>query len=218
MLLLFFTWEQRKVGELGNVITGSTPSTSNQAYYSDDGIPWVTPTDISENITFETIKKLSSEGQKVGRVVPKNTILVTCIASIGKNTMLGTVGSFNQQINGLVPNEEQTNPYFLFTESSLWSATMKKFAAAGTMQIVNKKDFSELNTWTPKKAEQDRIGDFFRNLDNLIALHQRVCFNIIISLIRIADALPDLHLYFQVLELCVDMFFELLSYLHVLIF
>ena len=166
-------WEQRKVGELGNVITGSTPSTSNQAYYSDDGIPWVTPTDISENITFETTKKLSSEGQKVGRVVPKNTILVTCIASIGKNTMLGTVGSFNQQINGLVPNDEQTNPYFLFTESSLWSATMKKFAAAGTMQIVNKKDFSELNTWVPKKAEQDRIGDFFRILDNLITLHQR---------------------------------------------
>ena len=82
------SWEQRKLGELGTITTGSTPSTSIPDYYSDDGIVWVTPTDICENITFESARKLSDLGQQVGRVVPKNTILVTCIASIGKNTFI----------------------------------------------------------------------------------------------------------------------------------
>lgn len=64
-------WEQRKLGELGTITTGNTPSTSIPDYYSDDGIVWVTPTDICENITFESARKLSDLGQQVGRVVPK---------------------------------------------------------------------------------------------------------------------------------------------------
>ena len=166
-------WEQRKLGDLGTITTGSTPSTAIPDYYSDDGIVWVTPTDICENITFESARKLSDLGQQVGRVVPKNTILVTCIASIGKNTMLGNRGSFNQQINGLTPNENECDPYFLLTESALWSAKMKSSAAAGTMQIVNRTEFSELKTWLPSLIEQQAISDFFRQLDHLITLHQR---------------------------------------------
>ena len=166
-------WEQRKLGELGTITTGNTPSTSIPDYYSDDGIVWVTPTDICENITFDSARKLSDLGQQVGRVVPKNTILVTCIASIGKNTMLGNTGSFNQQINGLTPNENKCDPYFLLTESALWSAKMKGSAAAGTMQIVNRTEFSELKTWLPSLIEQQAIGVFFKQLDNLITLHQR---------------------------------------------
>ena len=166
-------WEQRKLGELGTITTGNTPSTSIPDYYSDDGIVWVTPTDICENITFDSARKLSDLGQQVGRVVPKNTILVTCIASIGKNTMLGNTGSFNQQINGLTPNENKCDPYFLLTESALWSAKMKGSAAAGTMQIINRTEFSELKTWLPSLIEQQAIGVFFKQLDNLIALHQR---------------------------------------------
>lgn len=177
MLVCAFSWEQRKLGELGEVITGSTPSTSHEEYYSADGIPWVTPTDITENVIYDTPSKLSEEGQKVGRVVPKNTILVTCIASIGKNAILGTTGSFNQQINGLVPDFDKFVPYFLFTESTLWSEKMKKQAAAGTMQIVNKTEFSELETRVPTFQEQQKVGAYFSQLDNLITLHQRECFS-----------------------------------------
>ena len=87
--------------------------------------------------------------------------------------MLGSTGSFNQQINGLTPNENECDPYFLLTESALWSAKMKSSAAAGTMQIVNRTEFSELKTWLPSLIEQQAISDFFRQLDNLITLHQR---------------------------------------------
>ena len=153
-------------------MTGSTPSTSKTEYYSEDGIPWVTPTDINEQTICNTPRKLSEEGAKVGRVVPANTILCTCIASIGKNTLLTVKGSFNQQINSLTPNEDN-DAYFLLTESENWSDKMKRMAASGTMQIVNKTEFSELLTRVPKLEEQKNIGICFLNLDNLITLHQR---------------------------------------------
>ena len=167
-------WEQRKLSDLGEIMTGSTPSTSKEEYYSVDGIPWVTPTDINTQIISDTPRKLSEEGAKVGRVVPANTILCTCIASIGKNALLTVEGSFNQQINSLTPYTEN-NAYFLLTESEIWSDKMKKMAASGTMQIVNKTEFSELITMVPKTDEQKKIGDYFRTLDHLITLHQREC-------------------------------------------
>lgn len=167
-------WEQRKLYELGEIMTGSTPSTSKSEYYSEDGLPWVTPTDIKFNTISDTPRKLSEEGAKVGRVVPANTILCTCIASIGKNALLTVKGSFNQQINSLTPNANN-DPYFLLTESEIWSNHMKKMAASGTMQIVNKTEFSELTTMVPTLDEQVKIGGFFEIIDKTITLHQRKC-------------------------------------------
>ena len=165
-------WEQRKLKELGDILTGLTPSTQHEEYYSQNGMLWVTPTDIDSNIIKNTAKKLSDEGIKVARIVPANTILVTCIASIGKNALILEKSSFNQQINSLTPYKEY-NPYFLLTESSVWSKKMKQQGASGMMQMVNKNEFSELETFVPKTKEQDKIGELFINLDNLITLHQR---------------------------------------------
>ena len=167
------TWEQRKLAEIGDIVTGSTPSTQRPEYYSEDGIPWVTPTDITNAPIKDSQKKLSELGAKVGRVVPAKSILVTCIASIGKNALLEISGSFNQQINALIPNQQKYFPYFLFTESHHWSNKMKRKAAAGTMQIVTKKEFSCIATYVPKLAEQIIIGKLFEELDQLITLHQR---------------------------------------------
>ena len=172
LTLINNSWEQCKLGELGEIMTGCTPSTLKSEYYSEDGIPWVTPTDINAQTISDTPRKLSEEGMKVGRVVPANTILCTCIASVGKNTLLTVKGSFNQQINSLTPYVEN-DAYFLLAESELWSDKMKRMAASGTMQIVNKTEFSELTTMVPKIEEQKKIGEYFSNLDSLITLHQR---------------------------------------------
>lgn len=165
-------WKQRKVGELGEVVTGSTPSTTNSDYYSAEGFPWVTPTDISTNIISDSSTKLSDLGKQVARVVPANTLLITCIASIGKNALLTVEGSFNQQINGLIPDRD-FDPYFLLTESTIWSEQLRKQAGSGTMQIVNKTEFKKLKTMIPDVCEQEKIGNLFRDLDSLITLHQR---------------------------------------------
>ncbi|HFU4532422.1 TPA: restriction endonuclease subunit S [Streptococcus suis] len=166
-------WELRKLGDIGEIVTGSTPPVANPEYYSSDtGIPWITPTDIETNIISDSAKKLSVEGAKVGRVVQANSILCTCIASIGKNALLTTIGSFNQQINALTPYPNNDS-YFLLTSSELWSIQMKQIASSGTMQIINKTEFSELRTMIPSLPEQEAIGTFFSALDRQITLHQR---------------------------------------------
>ena len=133
---------------------------------------WVTPTDIKSNITLDTDKKLSLSGVKVARVIPENSILCTCIASIGKNTFLPVKCAFNQQINALSPSDDN-DPYFLYTNSYHWSQTMKKGAGGLTFQIVNKTEFSDINTFIPIKEEQVKIGILFKQLDDIITLHQR---------------------------------------------
>ena len=50
---------------------------------------------------------------------------------------------------------------------------MQSSAASGTIQIVNKTEFSSIVTYVPDLIEQNNISNLFRNLDNLITLHQR---------------------------------------------
>ena len=167
-------WKKYQIKQLGKVITGSTPSTKHSEYYNNkDGIPWVTPTDIHQNITYSSARKISKKGQKIARIVPQNTILVTCIASIGKNTILGQMGSFNQQINGLIPDFKKYDLYFLFTQTEFWSLKMKQLASAGTMQIVNKKEFENIETFVPNLNEQQKIGSLFLQLDNCVSDAQK---------------------------------------------
>ena len=167
-------WEQCKLSELGSIQTGNTPSTAIPEYYSDGGLLWVTPSDITHNILYDTEKKLSEKGAKIGRVIPANSILCTCIASIGKNAFLPVKCAFNQQINALTPFKDKHFPYFLFTNSFHWAKTMKRGAGGLTFQIVNKTDFSNIETIIPSLYEEEyQIGELFYKLDNLITLHQR---------------------------------------------
>lgn len=166
-------WEERKLKELGDIQTGNTPPTSNLDNYSTDGVLWVTPTDIKTLVISDTAKKLSEVGVTKARIAKAGSILVTSIASIGKNTLVTMDAGFNQQINALTPTPNNDS-YFLLTQSEKWSEMMKKTAASATMQIVNKTDFSNISTFVPvHKEEQQKIGSFFKQLDNTIALQQQ---------------------------------------------
>ncbi|EME8089497.1 restriction endonuclease subunit S [Enterococcus faecium] len=165
-------WEERRLKQLGEIQTGNTPPTNDTENYNKNGIMWVTPTDINNLVISDTAKKLSEIGRLKARIAMKGSILVTCIASIGKNTLTLSDVGFNQQINALTPNKE-FDSYFLLSQSGKWSEKMKILAGRGTMQIVNKTDFSNITTYVPKYREQVKIGHFFKQLDDTIMLHQR---------------------------------------------
>ena len=161
-------WRNKKLSDLGYIQTGTTPTTSNSKYYHSVGMLWITPSDINSVVTTNSAKKLSPEGIKVARVVESESILITCIASIGKTTMVREPVAFNQQINSLTPDKTKYYPYFLLVQSYHWSNMMKSFASKGMMQIVNKSDFSTIPTLVPCLAEQTAIGNFFQKLDEKI--------------------------------------------------
>ena len=167
-------WEQRKLGEIGKVFTGNTPSTKNTENWTTNksiGHVWITPTDINNNIMFDSERYLSDKGWSQARVVPKNSVLITSIASIGKNAINGVEVAFNQQINALVV--QKNNPYFILTLMNKEKQRFESLAGQTATPIINKSTFSSFMVKIPSETEQKQIGDFFKQLDSLIALHQR---------------------------------------------
>ncbi|HCJ4445188.1 TPA: restriction endonuclease subunit S, partial [Staphylococcus aureus] len=129
-------WEKKKLKEIACVYTVNTPSKKENIYWNKGEYVWVTPTDInnSKNI-YESENKLTQEGYKKARQLPENTLLVTCIASIGKNAILRKQGSCNQQINAVVPFENINIDYLYYISDSL-STFMKSIAGKTATQIV----------------------------------------------------------------------------------
>ena len=166
-------WEQRKLDSLGKIITGNTPSTSKKEYWSpnSDGVVWITPTDINSVKTQCSERLLTKDGASQARIVPANSILVTCIASIGKNTINTVEAAFNQQINALVPHF--SNSYFILTMLNNMESAFKRVAGTSATSIINKKEFGQLSALLPEIEEQNKIGRIFELIDNNITLHQR---------------------------------------------
>ena len=166
-------WEQRKLGEVGQIYTGNTPPTSDKDNWStqDNEYIWITPTDINSLTTNKSERYLSKKGWDKARVVPKHSILITSIASIGKNTINSIPAAFNQQINAIVP--KNNDAYFIL---SAMIKNVEKFASlAGrtATPIINKTTFQQFALIIPLEPEQTAIGNFFRQLDEAIASHQR---------------------------------------------
>ncbi|HCW9279440.1 TPA: restriction endonuclease subunit S, partial [Staphylococcus aureus] len=161
-------WEKKKLKEIACVYTGNTPSKKENIYWNKGEYVWVTPTDInnSKNI-YESENKLTQEGYKKARQLPENTLLVTCIASIGKNAILRKQGSCNQQINAVVPFENINIDYLYYISDSL-STFMKSIAGKTATQIVNKNTFENLEIYLAPFEEQNKIADLISSLEELI--------------------------------------------------
>ena len=152
-------WEWTTLGEIGEIITGNTPSKDNKEYYGGN-IPFFKPTDLEQGIdTKFSNDKLSQLGFESSRKLPANTVLVTCIgATIGKTGLISVEGSCNQQINAIVPTKSII-PYFLYYAcvSEYMQNEIKSNASATTLPILNKGNFSKIAFPLPPLEEQKRI-------------------------------------------------------------
>ena len=163
----FPEWEEKKLGEVGDIVTGNTPSTKQNDYYGECYL-WVTPADITDSREVtSTAKMLTELGYTVARHIPANSILVTCIASIGKNAILRENGSCNQQINSITPYDEYSVEfvYYLICQNE---KLLHANAGTGGMEILNKENFSKIKMYFPCFAEQQKIADCLSSLDEVI--------------------------------------------------
>ncbi|MDE9753206.1 restriction endonuclease subunit S [Staphylococcus delphini] len=166
-------WEETMISNIGEVVTGNTPSKKEEEYWRSNEYVWVTPTDITnKKDIYQSGVYLSQKGYEKARKLPKNTLLITCIASIGKNAILRTQGACNQQINGIIPFKEFDIDYLYYAFEDI-SKLMKKVAGKTATQIVNKKTFENLSLDIPTTLEQQKIGEFFSQLDRYIELQEQ---------------------------------------------
>lgn len=164
----FSEWESKRVADTGQVVTGNTPSKSIEAYWNDPKVPWITPTDIDDSKEISTSSsKLSDSGYQKARKVPANSLLVTCIASIGKNTILKVDGSCNQQINAIIPNDAH-NVDFLYYLIEHFNHRIKSIAGTTATAIVNKTTFENLLFQIPVFEEQQKIATLLSKADEKV--------------------------------------------------
>lgn len=150
-------WEVKKLNEVGEIITGTTPSTKNREYWNGEFL-WATPTDIKENtfVLMDTPKKLSRGGYERTRPVPKNAILVTCIASIGKMAIAGKEMATNQQINSIVCNKN-SDPFFVFFSLQKDKKKLISLGKTTAVPIINKSEFGRIKIFLPPLEIQKQI-------------------------------------------------------------
>lgn len=132
-----------KISDIGNVITGNTPSKSNWDYYCSNDIPFIKPDVIDEEIISDKLiakEYISEKAKSVARIIQKGTVVVTCIGSIGKIGIVNKECAFNQQINAIIPNNN-INSYYLALALKANKNRLIQIANAPVVPIINKTQF-----------------------------------------------------------------------------
>ena len=171
-------WEQRKLGEVAEIVGGGTPSTSVESYWDGD-IDWYAPAEIGEQIYLKSSqRKITEEGlnKSSAKILPVGTVLFTSRAGIGKTAILLKEGCTNQGFQSIVPNKDKLDSYFIFTRSEELKRYGETVGAGSTFVEVSGKQMANMELMMPATMdEQQKIGEYFSNLDHLITLHQRKC-------------------------------------------
>ena len=160
-------WELATIGSLGKVITGSTPSTQEPKFWGGD-VPFISPSDFDGSVYVkETQRKLTKLGADKGRLLPKDSVLVTCIGSLGGIAMAASESTTNQQINSLVPSRDN-DPRFCFYNILFNIDELTKNAGTTTIPIINKSTFELINLLRPPLPEQQKIASILTAVDEVI--------------------------------------------------
>ena len=165
-------WEYKKLGEVGQIVTGSTPSTKDESNYSPREYCFVKPSDLpSQGIADieETEYFVSQVGLSKSRVLPAGSVLVSCIGSIGKIGILTKEACSNQQINAIIPQDETDSRFIAY---SLYAQrfVLESIANAPVVPIINKTDFSKIRIGIPPKSTQLAIVSELDKINELIRL------------------------------------------------
>lgn len=149
-------WRWIWLGDVCQVVTGSTPPRSESRFYGGT-IPWIKPADLDQAMWVEkSMEYLTEAGGEVSRLLPQGSVLVSCIGNLGKVAIAARKLATNQQINALIPGPE-IDSVFLFFVCKTLRTTMDISASATIIPIINKKTFSDLLIVLPPLSEQKRI-------------------------------------------------------------
>ena len=133
-------WEVKTVGDFGNVITGKTPSKKKEEYY-DGEICFVKTPDMHGNLfcltTTETLSELGRDSQ-LRQTVPKNSICISCIGTVGVISITTAECQTNQQINTIVPSSTHWREFIVLALKDNVPRLKQMGAAGATMDNISK--------------------------------------------------------------------------------
>ncbi|PRR85870.1 restriction endonuclease subunit S [Clostridium luticellarii] len=144
-----------KVEELGNlakkVITGKTPSTKNEKNYGNK-YPFITIPDMHNSIFVIKAERFLSEignQTQIKKLLPKNSIMVSCIATVGLVSINAIPAHTNQQINSVIPKNDE-DLYYFYEYLNLIGDKLKTIGSTGSTTLnVNKTEFEKIKCIYP---------------------------------------------------------------------
>ena len=168
-------WEQRKLGEVAEkTYGGGTPATSNEAYWNGN-LPWIQSSDIVDGKLFgvEPRKRITQAGlnNSATQLVPEDSIAIITRVGVGKLAFMPFSYATSQDFLSL--SKLTTEPFF--TVYACYKKLQSELGAVQGTSIkgITKDELLAKVIMVPQYAEQQQIGAFFSELDNLITLHQR---------------------------------------------
>jgi len=168
-------WEQRKLGEVSDIIGGGTPSTTKKEYWGGN-IDWYSPVEIGNNTYVSgSHNKITEIGlrKSSAKILPKGSVLFTSRAGIGKTAILAREGATNQGFQSIVPNKNMLDTYFIFSRSSELKRYGEITGAGSTFVEVSGKQMSKMPIFLPSLEEQVKIGLLFKRVDDTITLQEQ---------------------------------------------
>ena len=170
-------WQYKKVSSFGSVITGKTPSTAKSQYYGGE-VPFIKIPDMHKGIfPLVTEVTLSLEGAKSqkNKFIPKNSIMMSCIATVGLVNISIEDCQTNQQINSIVLADERSLYYLYFAMKDLKSLLDGVGSNGATMTNVNKEKFSNLSILCPDILLLEKYYEYSKPLfDKILNLSKNI--------------------------------------------
>ena len=165
------SWEIQNISELGEIITGTTPSTKKTVYYQNGEYQFIAPADIGKTTRiYNSDKKITKLGLSVSRILPKDTVCIVCIGStIGKvGITTESKSATNQQINSIIVKDKY-EPFFITYLLTYLSKYIASFASSSPVPIISKGKFEKIQVMICKdKCKQQEVANILKIIDKKI--------------------------------------------------
>ena len=158
-----YTWEQRKLGDIADIVGGGTPSTGNQSYWDGD-IDWYAPAEIADQIYANSSqKKITGLGYEnsSAKMLPPGTVLFTSRAGIGKTAILTRKGCTNQGFQSIVPHRGELDSYFIFSRTEELKRYGELVGAGSTFVEVSGKQMAVMELMMPPTMREQQTIVFY---------------------------------------------------------
>lgn len=173
-------WEVKKLKDLGEISSGTTPSRKNEEYYINGNIPWVKTTDLNNGAIFSTEEYVTEAAIKECslKILPKGTILIAMYGGfnqIGRTGLLAIDATVNQAISGIVLYENEFNGYYILQYLNANVYRWKKYAASSRKDPnITGQDVANFNIAIPPTLEQRKIAKLLSAWDKAIELQTSI--------------------------------------------
>ena len=148
-------FEESRLGDLGQIVCGKTPSTADPENF-DGEIPFIKIPDMHGQMfvikTNQTLSKVGANTQK-NKFIPTNSLCVSCIATVGVISITTEPSQTNQQINSIVPENPQILEWLYYSILNRKSDLMALGAGGAVTLNVNTNLFSNFKIKIPSKPQ-----------------------------------------------------------------